>query len=99
MSEDIQVIVNVETKQYRDQFDDRVAGGKVEYRGSIYYWSAEDSNYGFGWEVSRITDEDWVNLDESECSELLKFIKICLCEHKIEYVTSVPVSEKGDLAS
>lgn len=87
------VFIAIDSKYYRDQFDDWLAGGKVEYKGRIYYWSAYDSNYGFGWEVSTIAEEDWDSLGESEFNELLEVIKKSLCEHKTEYVTAVPLSE------
>ena len=93
------VFIAIDSKYYRDQFDDWLAGGKVEYRGSTYYWSAYDSNYGFGWEVDTITEEDWDSFDESEFNELLKIIKKCLCEHKTEYVTPIPLSEDCNPAS
>jgi len=80
------VFITIDSKYHRGQFDDWLAGGKLEYKGRIYYWSAQDSNYGFGWEVSTIAEEDWDSLDESEFNELLKIIKKCLCDHKTEYV-------------
>jgi len=93
------VFITIDSKYQRDQFDDWLAGGKVEYKGRIYYWSAQDSNYGFGWEVDTIDEEDWDSLDESGFNELLKVIKKSLCGHKTEYVTAVPLSENCNPAS
>jgi len=76
----------IDSQYYRKQFDDWVAGGKVEYTGKTYFWSAQNSNYGFGWEIEPITEEDWSDLDEDEFNELMRVIERCLSEHKTEYV-------------
>ena len=78
--------VTVDTKHYRSQSDDWLAGGKVEYKGQIYYWSAQNSNYGFGWEVEPITEEEWEDIPEDESAKISKLIEECLYEHKTEYV-------------
>jgi len=75
----------VDSKYHRRQFDDWLAGGTVEYKGKTYYWSAQNSNYGFGWEVDLITEEDWSSLDKEEFDELMKIIEKCLYEHENEY--------------
>jgi len=80
------VFVTIHSKYQRDQFDDWLAGGKVEYRGKTHHWAADNSNYGFGWEVEPVTEEDWSGLDEDELNELMRVIESCLCEHKTEYV-------------
>jgi len=80
------ISITIDLKYHRDQFDDQLAGGKVEYKRKTYYWSAQDSNYGFGWEIEPITEEDWSGLDEDEFNELMRVIERCLCEHKTEYV-------------
>ncbi len=80
------VFITIDSKYQRDQFDDWLAGGKVEYKHETYYWSAENSNYGFGWEIEPITEEDWSGLGEDEFNELMRVIERYLCEHKTEYV-------------
>ena len=80
------ISVNIDSKYQRSQFDDYFAGGKIEYREKIYYWSAEDSNYGFGWEIEPITEEDWSGLSEDEFNELMRVIERCLYEHRTECV-------------
>jgi len=80
----------IDSKYHRHQFDDWLAGGTVEYKGKTYYWSAQDGNYGFGWEVDLITEEDWGSLDEEEFDELMKIIQKCLYEHKNEYAIGYP---------
>ena len=77
----------IDSQYYRNQFDDWLAGGIVEDRGKTYYWSAQDSNYGFGWEIEPVTEEDWSGLGEDEFNELMRVIERCLYEHKTEYVT------------
>ncbi len=75
----------IDSKYYRKGFDDWLAGGTVEYRGRAYFWSARDSNYGFGWEVNPITDEDWNGISEEEVDPILTSIRKCLYQHKTEY--------------
>ncbi len=77
--------VIIDSKYCRHQFDDYLAGGKVEYRGKIYYWLAQDSNYGFGWEVEPITEEDWKDITEKEYSRITGIVEKFLCEHKTKY--------------
>ena len=84
MDEDVQVGISVDAKYHRDRFDDWLAGGRVEYNWKTYYWAAQDSNYGFGWEIEPVTEEDWNSLDESEFNELMRIIERCLYEYKTE---------------
>lgn len=77
--------VLIESKYYRKEFDDWLAGGIINYKGKRYYWSAQDSNYGFGWDIDTIDDEDWEPISEEEFTEIIKLIEKSLCEHKIEY--------------
>lgn len=86
MSGDARVVIVIDSKYYRDQFDDWLAGGKAEYKGKTYYWSASNSNYGFGWEIEPITEEDWNDIPEDEFNKIIKSIETCLCEHRTEYV-------------
>ncbi|RKY91516.1 hypothetical protein DRQ15_04775 [candidate division KSB1 bacterium] len=79
------ILVTIESKYHRQQFDDWLAGGKIEYKGKTYYWSAQNSNYGFGWEVEPITEEDWSNLTEDEYHKIMKIVEKHLYDHKIEY--------------
>ena len=80
------ILVTIDSKYLRNQFDDWLAGGTVEYKEKIYYWSAYNSNYGFGWEIQPISEENWNNISEDEFDEIIKFIESCLYEHKIKYV-------------
>ena len=77
--------IMIDSQYYRNQFDDWLAGGTVEDKGKTYYWSAQDSNYGFGWEIEPVTEEDWRDVSEDEFSEIIKLIERCLCEHKSEF--------------
>ncbi|MBM3702708.1 MAG: hypothetical protein FJW63_06960 [Actinobacteria bacterium] len=76
----------VDSQYYRDQFDDWLAGGKVEYKRRTYYWSGYNSNYGFGWEIEPITEDNWDNISESEFNKIITLIEKCIYEHKVEYV-------------
>ena len=78
--------IMIDSQYHRDQFDDWLAGGKVEYKRKIYYWSAQNSNYGFNWEIEPITEEDWNDISENEFNKIITLIDKCLYEHKIEYV-------------
>ena len=75
----------IDSHYYRNQFDDWLAGGRVEDKGKTYYWSAQDNNYGFGWEFEPVTEEDWRHVSEHEFSEIIKLIERCLYEHKSEF--------------
>lgn len=80
------ISVTIDSKYLRSQFDDWLAGGTVEYKEKTYYWSAYNSNYGFGWEIQPISEENWNNISEDEFIEIMKFIENCLYEHQTEYV-------------
>jgi len=80
------VLITIDSKCHRNQFDDWLAGGVVKDKGKTYCWSAQDSGYGFGWEIEPITEEDWRCLDEDEFNELMRTIEKCLYRHKTEYV-------------
>lgn len=76
----------IDSQYHRDQFDDWLAGGKVEHKRKIYYWYAQNSNYGFGWEVQPVSEEDWANIVEDEFNNIINLIESCLCKHRTEYV-------------
>lgn len=78
--------IMIDSQYHRDQFDDWLAGGKVEYKRKTYYWHAQNSNYGFNWEIEPITEEDWNDISENEFNKIITLIEKCLYEHKIEYV-------------
>ncbi|MEW6614473.1 MAG: hypothetical protein AB1401_03230 [Thermodesulfobacteriota bacterium] len=78
--------ITIDSQYYRGQFDDWLAGGKVEYKGRTYYWSAQNSNYGFGWEIQPVSEKDWANIAEDTFNKFIGFIERCLYEHRIEYV-------------
>ena len=78
--------VTVDSFYHREQFDDWLAGRTVEDKGKTYYWSAQDSNYGFGWEIEAVTEEDWSDIPDDESNEMIALIEKCLCAHRAEYV-------------
>ena len=86
MGEEMHIVLNVDAKYHRDQFDDWLAGGDVYYRRRRYYWCAQNSNYGVGWEIEPITEEDWNNLPEYECNKIFKLIEQSLDRHRTGYV-------------
>jgi len=75
----------IDSQYHRKQFDDWLAGGKAEYKGKTYYWSAQNNNYGFGWEIEPIDDADWCDITENEFNQITRIVKECLYKHKIEY--------------
>lgn len=83
MAENISVTVDL--KYHRDQFEDWLAGGKVEYRDKRYYWSAQNSSYGFGWEIEPITEDDWIDIPKEKSNEIITLIEKCLYEHRTVY--------------
>ena len=81
--------ITVDSKYYRGQFDDWVAGGRAEYRERTFYWAARDSQYGYGWEIEPVGEDDWNDISEDEVDRITALIKKCLQEHKSEYVFPV----------
>ena len=79
------IFIIVDSKYQRVQFNDWLAGGTVESKGKTYYWSAQDSNYGFGWEIEPIAEEDWNDISEDQFDKISTLIEKCLYEHKTEY--------------
>jgi len=80
------VLITIDSKYQRDQFDDWLAGGTVEDKGKTYYWSAENSNYGFGWEIEPISEEDWANIPKDKFDSIVSLIESCLYQHQAEYI-------------
>jgi len=76
----------IDSQYHRDQFDDWLAGGKVEDRRKTYYWSAQNSNCGFGWEIKPVSEEDWANIAEGKLDKIMSLIESCLYEHRTEYI-------------
>jgi hypothetical protein len=76
----------IDSQYQRDQFEDWLAGGKVEYKGKTYYWSAQDSNYGFGWQIETITEDDWNGISNDEFDLIITLVEKCLYEHINEYI-------------
>ena len=83
---DKRISVTIDSKYHRDQFGDWLAGGKVEYKDKRYYWSAQNNNYGLGWEIEPITEDNWSDISEDEFNKIITVIENCLCEHRTEYV-------------
>jgi hypothetical protein len=80
------IAITIDSKYHRDQFDDWLAGGKIQYKNKRYYWSAQNNSYGLGWEIEPITDDNWSDISESELNEIIAIIRKCLQEHRTEYV-------------
>jgi hypothetical protein len=76
----------IDAQYQRNQFDDWLAGGQIEYKSKKYYWCAYNCNYGFGWEIEPITDNDWDEISENEFNKIITLIEKCLNEHKTEYI-------------
>ncbi|HLG93449.1 MAG TPA: hypothetical protein VI546_01290 [candidate division Zixibacteria bacterium] len=76
--------VTIESMYHRDQFDDWLAGGRVEINEKIYYWSAQDSSFGFGWEIEPVDETVWTDIAEDEFEKIASLIKKCLSQHPIE---------------
>jgi len=83
MAEKISIILD--SKYYRSYFDDWLAGGKVEYKGKTYYWSAQDSNYGFGWQIEPVAEDDWNDISDDDYDKIITLIEKCLYKHINEY--------------
>ena len=66
------ITVAIDSKYHRDQFDDWLAGGKIEFNGKIYYWSACDSNRGFGWDIEPVYEREWNDIDDGEYEQIIK---------------------------
>jgi len=79
------IIVAIDSKYHRDQFDDWLAGGKVDFKGKTFYWSAQNSNYGFGWEIQPVSEDDWESISESQFNKIISHIEACLNKHQTEY--------------
>ena len=79
------IAITIDSKYHRDQFDDWLAGGKVGYKMKAYHWTAQNSNYGFGWEVEPIEEEIWAGLSKSELNKMMTLIEKCLSQHRNEY--------------
>ena len=78
--------ITIDSQYHRDQFDDWLAGGKVEYKRKTYYWSAQNSNYDFGWAIEPVSEEDWANIAEDKSNKIISLIESCLYEHRTEYM-------------
>jgi hypothetical protein len=76
----------IDNKYYRNQFDDWLAGGKVEFKDKTYFWMARDSNYGFGWEIEPISETNWDDFSDKDFNEIIELINNCLYEQKNEFI-------------
>lgn len=79
------ILVTIDSNYHRNQFDDWLAGGSVEYKERIHHWSAQNSNYGFGWEIEPVSEKDFVDVCEEEFDTIAKLIEECLNRHKTAY--------------
>jgi hypothetical protein len=77
------VNVIIDSKYYREQFDDWLAGGKVDYKRKTYYWSAREGC--LGWEIEIMEDREWCDLSDKELKNIINSIEKCLRRHKTVY--------------
>ena len=67
--------VIIDSKYYREQFDDWLAGGKVDYKRETYYWTSRKGC--FCWEIEIMEDREWCDLSDKELKNLwLIYMKI-----------------------
>lgn len=78
--------ITVDLEYHREEFDDWLAAGKVEYERRIYHWSAQNNNYGFGWEIQPLSEKDWSKITDGEFNRIIALIESCCCKHQAEYV-------------
>ena len=78
--------VTVDALYHRDRFDDWLAGGKINYRNKSYYWVAQNSNHGFGWETEPVAEEDWSDIPKDRFNAIITLIEKCLYKRRTEYV-------------
>lgn len=86
MSKAEKFFLSIDSKYFREQFDDWLAGGRIEFKDRVYFWSAYDSNYGFGWEIEPVTEKEWSNISEVEFEEIMSYIRKCLNKHETTYL-------------
>lgn len=79
------IYVTIDSMYHRCQFDDWLAGGKIEIKQKTYYWSAQNNNYGFGWEIEPVTEEDWDDVPDDESNEIMSAIQKCILKHTSRY--------------
>jgi len=76
----------IDSKYHREQFDDWLAGGKIEAKNKkIYYWTGQNNNYGVGWEIEPVNEDNWIDISEDEYNNIINLIVKCLDAHKTEY--------------
>lgn len=78
--------ITIDLEYHREEFDDWLAAGKVEYERRIYHWSAQNNNYGFGWEIQPLSEKDWSKITDGEFNRIIALIGSCCCKHQAEYV-------------
>jgi len=71
--------IAIDSQYYRDQFDDWLAVGRVECGNKTCYWSAENSNNGFGWDITPLSEDDWEDFDETQLNTILGYIQRICC--------------------
>lgn len=77
--------VTVASLYHRSQFDDWLAGGEIEYGGRRYQWAAQDSGYGFGWEIEPVAAEEWAGVSATEFDRIVTLVEGCLRKHRTAY--------------
>jgi hypothetical protein len=78
--------VVIESKYRREQFEDWLAGGTVEYNGQTFYWEARDGCAGFGWDIAPINQKNWDAISEEEYDGIMEVIEKALNAHETHHV-------------
>ena len=81
------ITITIDSQYYREQFEDWLAGGTVEFDGKTYYWSADNVRYG--WDIESIDDDKWSDIDEHDQEKIFKLIEECLAKHNNSFVKYV----------
>ena len=78
--------VIIESYYYREQFEDWLAWGKIEYKDKIHYWEAYDSNNGFGWTIKQVHDEVWDKISSKNSAKIVNLIDKSLRSYRNKFV-------------
>jgi len=72
--------IAIDSQYYRGQFDDWFAAGRVECGNKTCYWLAENSNCGFGWDITPTCEDDWDDFDETQLKTIFEYIQRICCD-------------------
>lgn len=86
MSSALRGAVVIESLYHRDQFDDWLAGGRLEIGDVTCYWEASDSCAGFGWVIEpAVENVGWPDLTEAQSDAAVLAVERALQAHRSEY--------------